>query len=106
MSIRRNVVGGRVRGGSEGDGCVRRRGAVHRGMGAGEHVHVWLKLQRRVELRLPAFSRGTSALQGRKGAAGTGEEASLKSKDWVVFWKPLSSDSSCIHTARPHDSGS
>ena len=88
-----------------GDGCVRRRGAVHRGMGVGEHVHVQLYsciLPRNVvELRLPVFSRGTSALQGRKGAAG--EEASLKSKDWVVFWKRLSSDSSCIHTARPHD---
>ena len=34
-----------------GDGCVRRRGAVHGGMGAGEHVHVRLQLQGRAGLR-------------------------------------------------------
>ena len=67
-------------GGSERRWCVRRRGAVHGRMGAGEHVHVRLQLQGRAELRLPAFSRGTAALLGREGAAER-EEA----KDAVRF---------------------
>ena len=55
-------------------------GCEDAGVGAGEHVHVRLQLQGATELRLPAFPRGSAALQGREGAADEEAEDAV----WVL----------------------